>query len=297
MLQWMREAQTWFIKGVLGAVVLAFVVTIFYQWGVRSSGGPTRSEVATIFGQPVNMRDFQRMYNALQQRYRAIFRTQSTVDLNERFNFREMALEQLATRAILLRLAQQYGVVVTEQELYDYIAGMTPFQEHGQFSPARYQLVLRSQVPPVAPRQFEAEQQRELLLQKVSTLFTAGVQVTDAEVEQAYRRDHEQVAVRYVILPASLFEAQVTMTDEELQAYYEAHKEGYREPEQRQIRYVAIPLQRFTQHDDPTSEEISRTVRRSSAWSRCARGISWCKLRRPPQRNKRSKPVRALKRF
>ena len=153
MLQWMREAQTWFIKGVLGAVVLAFVVTIFYQWGVRSSGGPTRSEVATIFGQPVNVRDFQRMYNALQQRYRAIFRTQSTVDLNERFNFREMALEQLATRAILLRLAQQYSVVVTEQELYDHIAGMAPFQEQGQFSPARYQLVLRSQVPPVAPRQ------------------------------------------------------------------------------------------------------------------------------------------------
>src|SRR5215471_13761632 len=108
MLQWIREAKL-LIKGFLWAVVLAFVVTIFYSWGVRSGGGPTRSEVATIFGQPVNVRDFQRTYNALQQRYRAILRTQSTVDLNERFNFREMALEQLATRAILLRLARQYG--------------------------------------------------------------------------------------------------------------------------------------------------------------------------------------------
>src|SRR5215471_16902127 len=99
MLQWMRNAQTWVIKGVLLAVVLAFVVTIFYQWGVRSgSGGPTRSEVATIFGAPVNVREFQRVYNGLQQRYRAIFRTQSDMDLNERFNLREMALEQLATR-------------------------------------------------------------------------------------------------------------------------------------------------------------------------------------------------------
>ena len=47
------------------------------------------------------------------------------------------------------------------------------------------------------------------------------------------------------------------MTDEELQGYYEAHKEGYREPEQRQIRYVAIPLQRFTQHYDPSAEEVN----------------------------------------
>jgi len=264
MLQWMRGAQPWIIKGVLLAVVLAFVVTIFYQWGVQSSGAPTRSEVATIFGQPVSVREFQRVYNALQQRYRAIFRTQSEVELSERFNFRELALEQLATRAIVLRLAQQYGVVVTEQELYDHIADMAPFQEQGKFSPARYQLVLRSQVPPIAPRQFEAEQQQDLLLQKVANLFTAGVQVTDAEVEEAYRRDHAQAAVRYVLLTASRFEAQVTMTDEELHTYYEAHKDGYREPEQRQLRYVAVPLQRFIQHDDPTPEEISDYYTRHS---------------------------------
>ena len=75
--------------------------------------------------------------------------------------------------------------------------------------------------------------------------------MTDAEVEQTYRRDHERVAVHYVMLTASAFEAQVTMTDEERQAYYEAHKEAYRDPEQRQIRYVTIPLERFIQHHSP----------------------------------------------
>jgi len=170
----------------------------------------------------------------------------------------------LATQAILLRMAQQYGVVVTEQELYDSIASIGAFQEQGQFSPARYQLILRSQVPPVVPRQFEAEQQQVLLLQKVSDLFTAGVHVTDAEIEQAYRRDNERAAVRYILLTPAQFEAQVTMTDEELQAYYESHKEAYREPEQRQIRYIALPLQRFTQHYNPTSEEISDYYARHS---------------------------------
>ena len=174
MLQWMRNAQTWVIKGVLLAVVLAFVVTIFYQWGVQSSGGPTRSEVATIFGQPISVREFQSTYNALQQRYRAIFRMQSEVDLNAQFNFREMALEELAKRAILLRLAEQYGVVITQQELEDSIAGMAPFQEQGRFSLARYQAVLRSQVPPIAPRQFEAQQRQALVLQKVMHAADGG---------------------------------------------------------------------------------------------------------------------------
>jgi peptidyl-prolyl cis-trans isomerase D len=257
MLQWMRSAQTWVIKGVLLAVVLAFVVTIFYQWGVRSGGGPSRSEVATIFGQPISVREFQSTYNALQQRYRALFRMQSEVDLHAQFNFREMALEELAKRAILLRLAEQYGVVITQQELEDFIAEIAAFQEQGRFSLARYQAVLRGQVPPIAPRQFETQQRQALLLQKVIALLTEGIQVTDAEVEQAYRRDYERVAVRYVMLTAPAFEAQVTMTDEERQAYYETHKEAYRDPEQRQIRYVAISLERFRQHYNPTAEEVN----------------------------------------
>jgi peptidyl-prolyl cis-trans isomerase D len=256
MLQWMRNAQTWVIKGVLLAVVLAFVVTIFYQWGVRSGGSPSRSEVATIFGQPISVREFQSTYNALQQRYRAIFRMPE-VDLSAQFNFREMALEELAKRAILLRMAEQYGVVITQQELEDSIAGMAPFQEQGRFSLARYQAVLRSQVPPIAPRQFEAQQRQALVLQKVSALLTEGLQVTDTEVEQTYRHDNERIAVRYVMLPASAFEAKVTMTDEELQGYYEAHKEAYRDPEQRQLRYVAIPLQRFMQPYNPSAEEVN----------------------------------------
>jgi len=257
MLQWMRNAQTWVIKGVLLAVVLAFVVTIFYQWGVRSGGGLSRSEVATVFGQPISVREFQSTYNALQQRYRAILRMQSAVDLNEQFNFREMALEELAKRAILLRLAQQYRVVITQQELEDSIAEMAPFQEQGQFSFARYQALLRSQVPPITPRQFEAQQRQALLLQKVIALLTEGSHVTDAEVEQTYRRDNERVAVRYVMLTASSLEAQVPMTDEELQGYYEAHKEEYRDSEQRQLRYVAIALQRFTPHYNPAAEEVN----------------------------------------
>ncbi|MGE3538220.1 MAG: SurA N-terminal domain-containing protein [Candidatus Tectimicrobiota bacterium] len=257
MLQWMRGAQTWIIKGVLWAVVLAFVITIFYQWGVQSSSsGPTRSEVATIYGQPVSRREFERVQNALYQRYRTIFRGQPDLDLQQRFNFREMALEQLATRALLLRLAQQYNLVVTEQELYDHIASLAPFQEQGRFSAARYQAVLRSQVPPVTPHQFEMEQQQDLLLQKVSAVATEGMHLLETEVQEAYQRENAQISVRYVVLTAAQFESQVNITDDELQTYYAAHKETYRAPEQRQLRYVALPLQRFTQHYEPGADDI-----------------------------------------
>jgi peptidyl-prolyl cis-trans isomerase D len=246
------------IKGVLWAVVLAFVVTIFYSWGVRSSSGPTRSEVATILGEPVGLREFQRVQNALYQTYRGFFRNQPDVDLQERFNFREMALEQIARRHILQRMAHQNGLTVTDAELYDRIAGIPAFQEQGRFNATRYQMVLQNQVPPIAPKQFEEEQRRDLTLEKVYTLIRSTVQVTAAEVEQTYRSENAQVAVRYVTLVPSLFTTDVQVSDEALASYYEAHKDTYREPEQRKIRYMAISPQRFQSTADISEPEIAR---------------------------------------
>ena len=257
MLQQMRKAQGWMIKGVLWAVVLAFVVTIFYSWGVQSTSGPTRSEVATIFGEPVGMREFQRVQNALYQTYRGFFRNQPEIDLQERFNFREMALEQIARRHVLERMARQNGLSVTDGELYDRIAGIPAFQEQGRFNPARYQTLLQHQVPPIAPKQFEEEQRRDLILEKVYALIRSTVQVTTAEVEQTYRSENEQVAVRYVTLVPSLFPADVEVNDEDLASYYEAHKETYREPEQRQIRYMAIAPERFQSTAALSEQEIA----------------------------------------
>jgi peptidyl-prolyl cis-trans isomerase D len=258
MLQQMRKAQSWMLKWVLGTVIVAFVVTIFYSWGVRSSSGPVRTEVATILGERVGIQEFQRAHNTLYQTYRNIFRNQPEVDLREQFNFREMALEQIAKRHLLLRLAQQNHLIVTDAELYNRIATIPAFQEQGHFSPARYQAVLQNQVPRIVPKQFEEEQRQDLFVEKVYSLLRAAVQVTDTEVEQAYRWEHAQVAVRYVTLVPSLFASQVQVTDEDVRAYYEAHKEAYREPEQRQIQYMAIAPQRFRTAAALPEDEIAR---------------------------------------
>ncbi len=256
MLQQMRQAQSWMIKGVLWAVVLAFVVTIFYSWGVRSSSGPTRSEVATILGEPVGIQEFQRVQNTLYQTYRNFFRNQPNLDLREQFNFREMALEQIARRRLLLQMARENGLVVTDAELYDRIAGMPAFQDAGRFDAARYQAVLRSQVPPIPVQRFEEEQRQALLIEKMQRLVQDGVRLTDAELEAAYRHEHERIAVRYVTLVSSLFEDQVPVTDEDVKAYYETHRSAYREPERRKIRYVAVSPARFQATVDVSDTDI-----------------------------------------
>ena len=259
MLKQMREAQAWMIKGVLWAVVLAFVVTIFYSWGVQSSSsGPARTEVATLWGQGIEAAEFQRTQNALYRQYRQVFGNQSDVDLREHFNFRQMAIEQIVSRALLLRMAEENGLEVTDAELYAHIARQPGFQNpEGQFDPDRYSAALASVVPPVSMQQFEDEQRRSLMQSKVFALVQQGARVTDAEAEQAYRRENQQVNARYVTLVPGLFETEATVSDEEVKAHYETYKESYREPERRQIRYLAVTPEPFQVARDFSDDDIN----------------------------------------
>ena len=258
MLKQMRESSAWMIKGVLWAVVLAFVVTIFYSWGVQSSSGPARTEVATLWGQGIEAAEFQRTQNALYRQYRQVFGNQPDVDLREHFNFRQMALEQIVSRALLLRIAEENRLEVTDAELYAHLARQPNFQNpQGQFDSDRYRVALASVVPPVSMQQFEDEQRRSLMQSKVFALVQQGAQITDAEAEQTYRHEHQQVNVRYVTLVPSLFEAEATVSDEEVKTHYETHRESYREPERRQIRYLTVTAEPFQVAREFTDGEIS----------------------------------------
>ncbi len=258
MLKQMREAQAWMIKGVLWAVVLAFVVTIFYSWGVQSSSGPTRTEVATLWGQGIEAAEFQRTQNTLYRQYRQVFDNQPDVDLREHFNFRQMALEQIVSRALLLRMAEENDLVVTDAELYDHITRQPGFQNPpGQFDSSRYRTALASVVPPVSVQQFEDEQRRSLMQAKVYAMVQQGAQVTDTEAERAYRHEHQQVNMRYVTLVPSLFEDEAVVGDEEVRTYYDTHKESYREPERRQIRYLVVTAEPFQVAREFSDDEVS----------------------------------------
>ena len=69
MLDTIRRAQPAIIKGMLGAVVLAFVATIFLDWGWQRSGRPD-AHVGTVGGEGVSLHEFQMTYTNLTDFYR-----------------------------------------------------------------------------------------------------------------------------------------------------------------------------------------------------------------------------------
>jgi peptidyl-prolyl cis-trans isomerase D len=255
MLDTFRRAQPAIIKGVLGAVVLAFVATIFLDWGWQRSGRPD-AHIATVSGEGVSLHEFQMTYTNLTDFYRRLYQERFTEDFARTLNLKQQALDTLVQRKLLLREAKRQGLMVSNAELIEKVQTYPVFQVNGHFDHSRYLQVLR--LSRLTPADFEQNQREDLLLGKLENLFKDGLQVTEAEAKQTFIHDKEQVNVAYVRVDPAQFVPQVEMSDAELSTYFQEHLERFRKPEQVRLGYVVVDPEWFVALVEMTDEQLTQ---------------------------------------
>jgi parvulin-like peptidyl-prolyl isomerase len=98
-----------------------------------------------------------------------------------------------------------------------------------------------------------------LLSQKLQSVITATVRVTEGEILQKYKDENVLANFDYVFLDANLVpDNQVQVSEEDLKAYYEKNKENYKRDDAVKLRYVLFP-------DAATSEDTITTQKQLRA--------------------------------
>jgi peptidyl-prolyl cis-trans isomerase D len=255
MLETIRRAQPAIIKGVLGAVVVAFVATIFLDWGWRRSSRPD-TQLATVGGESVSMREFQMTYNNLVDFYRRIYQDRFTEDFARTFNLKQQALDTVVQRKLLLHEARRQGIRVIDAELIERVHSYPVFQVDDNFDSTRYLQVLR--LSRLTPGDFEQNQREELLLAKLENLIKDAIQVTEMEVKEAFIHDREQLNVKYLQVDPAQFAAQVEVNEAESSTYYQDHLERFRRPEQVRFAYVGVDQESLLAQVEMTDERLAQ---------------------------------------
>ena len=240
MLEFMRKrARSTWIKAIFLIIILVFVF-----WGVGGSIGGARPDVvASIDGQDVYLREFQRAHENLKNAYREMYKEQLTADLLEKMNLREQALDQLVQSRLLAAEATRAGFTVVDDEVRREIAGVEAFQEHGSFSQERYLRILR--YLRLSPNEFEEEQRAQLLIKKLQTLINDATKVTDNEVKELFDFTQEKVELSFVKISSADLLGEVSVDAKEAEEYYNSHQEAFRQPERVKFAYVAYPAKQF----------------------------------------------------
>lgn len=246
----LREfTRSWWFKGILGTVVVSFVLTFGYS-GIMSNG----RDIGVIRGKKIDYNDFLRLYNDLYNFYSQILKdNQDQRDfLLDPKRLRKEALERLIERELLLTQAEKQGIRAPDSELAERIKDF--FERNGGFTMRRYEGFLRSEKQ--TKKEFEAKFRQDLILEKLQNLIKDGVQVSDQEVREVYSREKEQIQVDYAFLSPSRFADQVQVTEQEIKDYYQKSKEEFRRPAQMRAEYLRLDPQTYEEKVSPTTQEL-----------------------------------------
>lgn len=249
MLSFLRKnAGTWLIKVLLGAIVLVFIF-----WGVGSFRERGEGWAAKIDGEPISYEQYNQTYTQMVESYRKAYGQQFNDELVKMLNLRQKALDQIIDRQLLLREADRRGLLVTDEELSDTVRNMGVFQEDGLFNAKRYKSLLAANR--LTPEMFEASQRDMMRIEKLQKLLTSELEVSEPEIQQWFAWRHAKTKIAYVRIQPKHLE-NVVVEEADIKAYYDAHPQEFRIEEKRSVQYVEFPISRYVSKVQVSDEDI-----------------------------------------
>lgn len=219
-------------------VIAAFIISIFAVWGGAGRLGESRaSNVLASVGKDKISADFY--FQSLRQKLEAL--RSEFKDLNksliQQLNVPQQVLEQLIQQSLLLQTARELGITASDREIREKIMSYPVFQRENTFIGFNeYKKILDYNRIPLAV--FEENLKKEIVLQKLIDVLTAGITVTEEEVWQSYQKNHETAKFEYVILETEKVELKEDPSPGKIKDDYENNKSKYIIPEKREGIFV-----------------------------------------------------------
>lgn len=237
MLQAIRDR----ITGIIAWVIVGLISVTFALWGVDSylrqdSKGYAAKvndvEVGTDQYRLALRQQANRLQSMLGERF-----DRSMVTSDE---FKRAVMNRVVEEELLLQAADAYGMSISDGYLGARIHADESFQVDGEFSPERYKNVLAQQG--LSPALYEHQMRRSLLINQLVNSVSSSSIVPDASVARGLRLQSQTREVAFMRLPVNSQLPKVSVSEDEVKAYYEEHSARFVEPQQVKLRYIELSL-------------------------------------------------------
>ena len=217
------------------AVLMAVSLIVFYAPGRSASNmDPTRSTevVAKVGSDHITVADVAR----IRQNYMQMFGGRinlAQLGGNKRF------LDGLISKLVINQEAERLGLGASDEELKDRIKQQFTDASGSFIGYEKYKEAIVSRYGDI--EKFENDIRAEIAQEKLRAFVTASINVSDAEIEEEYKRRNSNFDVAYVALAADKLAEKIQPSDDEMRSYFESHKTDYRYLEaQKKVRYLFI---------------------------------------------------------
>ena len=247
-------------QGLFAKIILGLITIPFALWGVESYlqfGGEV--VVAKVGDDKVTREEF---IDALKERQDRI-RQAMGVDAGDSPEVRQMVVDELIARKVLLGHAREEGLIATDEVLAAVIAQEPEFQEGGRFSQKKYELALRRLN--LSPQAFEQRLRQDVVFQQMSAGVGGSLILPGSVVDRVIRIGEQKREVARFEMNAEELLAQVKVEPQAVRAYYDSHLQEFAIPEMARFEYVVLSGDVLAQKVEVSEEEIRKAYAENAA--------------------------------
>ncbi|HEU6452853.1 MAG TPA: peptidylprolyl isomerase [Gemmatimonadaceae bacterium] len=254
-------------------VVLTFVVVFVFAEtsGLTGRGALTRgTTVASVNGTDIN---YDTWLRAREQRIQqAQAQSPQPLTLDQEHRIEDATFDDLVNEILLRQEYERRGITVTDEQIRQAALEQPPqqflanpeFQTEGQFDIDKYRRFLSSPLAKQSGVRFQLEQyyRGELPRQELFEQVASAVYVTDAQLWRIWQDSHDSARVSYVrFAPDEIPDSAVKVSEQEISAYFDAHKKDFEKRPGRAVVTVAVVPRTITAADSAKVRQHAEALR------------------------------------
>lgn len=237
-----------YTKAFIWVVVIAFVGTIIFAWGMDVTRSKAQKNiVGLIDGKDIDYRIYQPYLDRLYQQKQS--QSQAELSVSELSQIRQQAWDNLVADYLMGREMERRNIQVSDQEFYQFLKYQPPqelqqndaFMTEGKFDYQKYLSALADPRYGTFWAQVEAAYRPQLRKLKLQDQIASTARISENDIRNYFLDTNEKIVVSYVYSPVQKFaKGKVEAPDDQLKQYYESHKDDYKVDQRANLEYVAF---------------------------------------------------------
>ncbi|GAC05550.1 peptidyl-prolyl cis-trans isomerase D [Paraglaciecola agarilytica NO2] len=224
---------------ILGLVILSFVFAGVGSY-INSSAD---TAAAKVNDDTISQADLERAYQnergRMESQYGEAFAA-LTADSAYLQQFRQGVLDRLIGDKLIEQAAVDLGLRVSDAQIKQAIVAMPEFQFDGKFDNERYSAVLRQ--AGFQPNEFRDYMRVDMTRRQLSNALLGSEFTLLEETTQAYKLQQQTRDARYLTVPADMFKGDVTVSQSDVENYYQANITQFDTQQQVSLAYVELSV-------------------------------------------------------
>lgn len=213
--------------GIIGVALALFVLSDFMTSG---NGRRSVDPIAVVFGEKISYQDFTYKVDESKELIRMRYGADIQLTAADNFQINNDVFDQMVRNTILMKECENLGLAVSDAELIHVLFANPETGTYDAMQAQQYIETLEDR-PEEEQRQFKLKQNmayEQRLQMKYQNLVVKGYYIPKAFLERDNVEKNKKYGTVYTGLKfSSISDSTLTVTDEEIKAYYDAHKYEY----------------------------------------------------------------------